>query len=866
MRKYSLLLVKNKKAPYLALTLVVVACGLCVWLASRLSISTDLSLLLPEHAPIIQRMNTVLERIGTTGEVVVQIDSPSKEANIKFMEAAAPVLEDLPDVMFVHYHQDRTFFEDNALLYLSEDKLKEIEGEVRERIGSEVGKRMNLFGDDDGEGSNNGVAGNAGDGNNSGKKSDGEEKLAGTLFKGEDLPWANYNIDEYFLNHDGTTAVMKVQPNGPPIDVDFCRQLLDSMQAAMASLQPTSFHPEMKFKFQGDYVQKLGELDSVKDDVALASSLCMVVIALCIIVFFRTFRSVVLIMIPLWVGALWTLGFASLAVGRLNVISAFIVAILLGLGIDIGIHFYSRFLVEAKKGASLEDALVAILSRTGRAALTAAFTTAATFFMLVFADFRGFSEFGLIASGGILLSYVAVYATFPALLVLLERFWPSKARGKAADAGTDADAAADSRVEKGASVPKLAKHRRPFPLAASIVVLIAGIGFAVYGAASFDKIPFEFDFGKLTRKSESREVKEKAAKQMKKANKESYSDILGNATFPNAIALADSWDEAKLLHRALEAQTKVIDPENGKPYLPRFLTIWHFVPEQADQEARLKIIKRIKRLVDRKMDILSGDDLERVNELYSFLEVEKTFGIEDLPHWVKKRFGEVDGESFGKFAMLWGWGKKEDYLTASKLFKAFGDITLENGKVVPVTANYFILKDVVDMAASDGVKVMILAVISVFLLLLADFRSWKKTFLSFGTITTGFLWAIAIFYLADVKWSFFNLCILPTVIGMGIDYAIHFMHRYYEEGRGSIGFVLKHSGLPLILTSVTTVAGFVGMMLADHYGLNSLGTVAVTGLAAACAATLIVLPALLAIDERLAARREKRLVAANNPS
>ena len=111
---------------------------------------------------------------------------------------------------------------------------------------------------------------------------------------------------------------------------------------------------------------------------------------------------------------------AHLLVGELNLISAFIFAILIGLGVDFGVHALSRVDEAREASESLGHALVTGARLLGRAMRVAAMTTIATFLSLVFFDFRGFSHFGAIAAAGIALSLVAVYALLPALSLTLD--------------------------------------------------------------------------------------------------------------------------------------------------------------------------------------------------------------------------------------------------------------------------------------------------------------------------------------------------------------------------------------------------------------------------------------------------------------
>ena len=83
----------------------------------------------------------------------------------------------------------------------------------------------------------------------------------------------------------------------------------------------------------------------------------------------------------------------AVTIGYVNLITAFIFAILLGLGIDFGIHFFARYKEEYGLGKSPLEAMVATHVQCGAASIPAAVTTASAFAALSIADFRGFSQF-----------------------------------------------------------------------------------------------------------------------------------------------------------------------------------------------------------------------------------------------------------------------------------------------------------------------------------------------------------------------------------------------------------------------------------------------------------------------------------------
>ena len=100
-------------------------------------------------------------------------------------------------------------------------------------------------------------------------------------------------------------------------------------------------------------------------------------------------------------------------------------------------------------------------------------------------------------------------------------------------------------------------------------------------------------------------------------------------------------------------------------------------------------------------------------------------------------------------------------------------------------------------------------------------------------------------YVFGMKLNFFNIVVLPSVIGIGVDNGVHIYHRYLEEGPGSLRFILRNTGLAISMTTLTTIVGYSGLILARHPGLNSLGNLAVIGISSTFITAIVVLPALL---------------------
>lgn len=137
----------------------------------------------------------------------------------------------------------------------------------------------------------------------------------------------------------------------------------------------------------------------------------------------------------------------------------------------------------------------------------------------------------------------------------------------------------------------------------------------------------------------------------------------------------------------------------------------------------------------------------------------------------------------------------------------------------------------------------------IIILTLIDFRHVGYVLLALLPTAVALLWTIELMGLLDASFNLANFFSVPILIGLSVDGSVHILHRYREGGvtRFSLGATRR----AVIVTATTTMIGFGCLMLAHHRGLFSLGQVMAMGAAASMIASIILLPATLAVIERL---------------
>jgi len=141
------------------------------------------------------------------------------------------------------------------------------------------------------------------------------------------------------------------------------------------------------------------------------------------------------------------------------------------------------------------------------------------------------------------------------------------------------------------------------------------------------------------------------------------------------------------------------------------------------------------------------------------------------------------------------------------------------------------------------------------LMVLIHFRKLKMLVLALLPVVIGTLWMAGFMGWAGIPFNPANIMTLPLVIGIGVTNGIHILNRFAEEADARI--FTKSTGKAVLVSGLTTIAGFGSLILARHQGIQSLGYVMAAGTAACMVAGLTFLPALLGLSLRRNADRKQ---------
>ena len=345
----------------------------------------------------------------------------------------------------------------------------------------------------------------------------------------------------YFLNDAGTLGLLRVAPartGDGAADPAACLDRLRELAAAVEADRGT-----VAVGVTGVPALEIDELRRGRTDMLRAGGIAFGAVGVLLLVGFRGVKHPVLALFVLAVGLAWSFGFTTFAVGHLNILSVSFAVILIGLGIDFGIHYIARYLQHRADGLGLEDALCETSAGVGVGILTASVTTALAFFCATFTRFLGVAELGIIAGGGVLLCAAATFLTLPALIALADEHVPA------------------ARLPKPIGFGWLRLGTSRFPLIFSVLGFAAVIGIGLQAVRIGDGsvgsgLTFEHNLLALRPgDAESADVRQSLHE-------------AGGPSLLYAVAMADSAEEARELAAKFEALPAVARVEDLARRLP----------------------------------------------------------------------------------------------------------------------------------------------------------------------------------------------------------------------------------------------------------------------------------------------------------
>lgn len=766
------------RRPVLTLSIAAVVTLLSLGAASRIKIDTDMVALLPKTAPSVLGLELVRERIGAIGSVGLYAESEDQQALDKFIATFVERAEALSSIAYVQQERTASFFRERGLFYLNLDELEDLLEQVEDVVTWHKTRANPLFVDlEDSEP----------------PKLDVEALRARYGFRGATL--------EPPPSSDETpAAALFIRPSGRASNLSFTKKVVADLEALVLALNPEA--TGVRVELGGRYIKRRAAQTTIERDLRITSIIAIGLLLLYAALHFRSLWAIPLLLVPLVMGTVWTLALAALVLGTLNILVAFVGTILLGLGIDHGIHLLSRYLEERETGEPHPEAVHTAFADTGRGVFLAGCTTALGFLGLALSEFRGFQEFGMIASLGVAILVVAYLTCLPALLALIGPSLRIRAGG----------------AEPGGLLAGLARLTVPGPLGrvTFIVATIALVLLSVAGAGH----SFDYDFQSL-----------EGGDPAMRALEDKLNRVAGRGHAP-VIAFAKDATEARAAAEALRTGSGDDSP------IDVVIAADEMVPELQDKKH--KVITALRSQLERIPQGAATTDEDRVHfqTLRRMTEAEP-FTRQMLPVEVQQQFSDP------RAVVIFPRERLSDGRKCRRFADAVREIPVPGGATLSAHGEAMVLADVVRMTFQEAPFVAAVTLALVFATILLLMMSLKAAviclLLAVFTVSAG----MGLARFLGIPLNYMNVVVIPALFGMSVDAGVHLVARSALPSQ-HLARDLAQTGGAVLGATVTTAFGFGALLAAHHQGLNSMGAIALLGLSASLFAALIWLMSMFA--------------------
>jgi hopanoid biosynthesis associated RND transporter like protein HpnN len=847
--------------PWLLIVSFVIATGLVgKYTMDNLTVNTNTADMISTQLPFQQnriKLEKSFPQDVNTILVLVEGDSPEQTSAV-VKHISAELRENTAVIKSVHVPDEGEFFDRNGLLYLS---LKDLEGVSKQLVHAQpfigkLSKDNSLHGLFD-------ILGLA-------IKATGEDELeldANPVFrkvsqaldavregKPRPLSWQQLMMGKQ--SGLGTTKrFIIVTPN-----LDYTELL--PAETSIAVIKKSIAHATagelagVRVSMTGEVVLEYEELDSITRSTMIAGIASFILVCLTLWIAYRSFKLMIATFISLGLGLVLSMGFATVSIGHLNLISIAFAVLFIGMGDAFSSHFCLRYRELIMRGESQRDALLDTLTSTGSSLILCAFTAAIGLYAFIPTHYVGVSELGVIAGTSMFIALLTTFTVLPALMKIMPIRRPRTR--------TPAEPVKSSFLHSNWPL----RHARPIRWTTFALTLVA--------LALLTKV--SVDFNPINLRDQSAE----SVKTFKYL-------LQDEATSPMTLSsLAASEQESMDKKSRFEKL----------PTVEKVTTLFDLIPD--DQQAKLAIIEEMGLLLgpqlgDFPAPAQSGAQIESLEELQASILVQIAKGeggnadllelsvsldnfldyldslpeelrpaildklqqalLSALPATMQKLKAGLEAEPVTLESLP--TALKRRWLSENGLYRVqvtpkkdlndlenLREFIREAQKVDPdVTDLPVTYLESMNEVIQSFVQAFSIALVAITLLLLVILRSVKDTLLVLLPLLLASVFTAAATVVFKVPFNFANIIALPLLFGLGVDSGIHMVHRlhYLDSDEESLLGTSEAQGV--FYGALTTIFSFSSLAFTSHQGTASMGILLSVGLLMTLICALVVLPA-----------------------
>jgi len=823
---------------------------------NNLGINTDTSTLLSQDLPFQKnRLRWEKEFPQDADNILLVIDSPTAEqTSIAANDLAQRLNANQQLFEYVYIPDDNEFLKQQGLLYLDTDELDDLATKLADAqpfIGH-LSQNYHLHGLLE-------ILGTALENTDSGLPVDlnpllteiDQSLLAVQSQQSHFLSWQKLLDVNQSSDRNTLRSIVSAKPIADFNSLQPAKRSLDYAREIIKQIQLKD--PQVTIRMTGKIALGEDEMRVLAEDTVYSGLFAFALVIMVLLAGLRSIKIVLCTLIVLIIGLILTAGFATIAVGHLNVLSVAFAILYIGLGVDFAIHICLCFRECWEDKMTAEEAIQKSVRILGASLFLCALTTSIGFFAFIPTDYEGVSELGLISGGGMFVGLITSLTLLPALL----------------------------KVFSIKQLPQTQASNLPcyvctFPFKYAKAIRYTSILLAIAAAFSLNYVYLDSNPVNL-RDQNSQSVR--AFKDLLQSKYRSPFVLIGlNDSLNGADSLANkvkqlpsvnkaitlssfvAKDQAEkletiedldiLLGADLDSFNRPLDKADSRQGLLNLQTKINVALANPISNASPELLQKLQQ--DITAFINSADATANPEATYQELEASLLrllpftmqqlstsllayeYELEDIPASIKQNW--VSQSGIYKIII----DPKKDLNIAENLTEFATEVQSIDNSVTGLPVS--------DLAAGAVISKVFVqafstAFIIIFIVLLILLRSLRNSLLVMWPLLLAGLLTAAVNVLLNNPFNFANIIALPLLMGMGVDSGIHIMHRLHS-GLGKDEHLLQTStARGVFFSSLTTLLSFTSLAFTNHQGIASMGLLLAIGISFTLICTLIVLPA-----------------------
>lgn len=609
---------------------------------------------------------------------------------------------------------------------------------------------------------------------------------------------ANYEIyDGHIFSRDMSTLLLFITPHYGTGSTGKNEFLIDTIEKQLRETMDT--YPGVKAEYFGGPSVGVYNARQIKSDTMLTMTIALIIIIVFITLVFKSRSAVILIILPVLYGAVFSLALIYFLKGSVSAIAIGAGAAVFGVALSYSIHVLSHFNHVSSIRQLIEELVYPLT--------VGSFTTVGAFFGLVFTSSDLLRDFGLFSS-------LALIGTTFFCLVFLPHFLKVK----------------EGHEESGRVLRFIEKingyaYEKNKPLVITIV-LVFFLSLYMSGKVTFDSNMMNLSFEPANLK----------------AAEQRLNDLFQSDNKTTLFVSVGSTPDEGLRHYA-ETNRK-LDSLKAEGRIKEFASAEKIFIPYAKQQRR---IERWNSYWTEGRKAQVREDIKNGAAKYHFRE--DTF--HDFFALLDKQYLPCDftaGDS--SLPLLDSWASSADslsmFITQVRLNEedkgTVYDRFAGNDGLVIFDRGYFANKWV-SAINDDFYLILYISSFLIFFALLISYGRIELTLMTFTPMAVSWVIILGLMAVTGTQFNIVNIILSTFIFGLGDDFSIFIMDGLQQEYRTGKKMLTSHK-TAIFFSSFTAVVGLGVLVFAKHPALQSISVISILGMISVVLVSYTILPIL----------------------